>query len=91
MGHRATCAAPTRRWLLQGLGGAVGLAVVAGAAFVELQPGFLLWRLLYDQSIRTFTGHSSWISSVAFAPDCRTALSGSADQTLKLWDLTDIK
>jgi WD40 repeat protein len=37
--------------------------------------------------IRTFTGHSAWIYSVAFAPDGRTALSGSEDGTLKLWDV----
>jgi WD40 repeat protein len=78
---------PTRRWLLQGLGAAVGLAVVVGA----LQPGFLLWRVLHDQSIRTFIGHSDQVRSVAFAPDGRTALSGSFDKRLKLWDLTDLK
>src|SRR5262249_49946329 len=71
--------APTRRWLLQGVGGAVGLAVVGGATWVELQPGFPLWQLLYDQSIRTFKGHSDAVDSVAFSPDGRTALSGSYD------------
>jgi hypothetical protein len=74
---------PTRRWLLQGGGAAVCFALF----FVELQPGFLLWRFLYDQSIRTFTGHSWNVGSVAFAPDGRTALSGSDDETLKLWDV----
>ena len=78
---------PRRRWLLQGLGAAVGLAAVAGATYVELQPGFPLWRLLYDQSIRTFTGHSDSVTSVTFAPDGRTALSGSNDTTLKLWNV----
>jgi WD40 repeat protein len=39
--------------------------------------------------IRSFTGHTGtgWVSSVAFAPDGRTALSGSADNTIKLWDV----
>jgi WD40 repeat protein len=32
-------------------------------------------------------GNSSWVHSVAFSPDGRTALSGSADHTLKLWDV----
>jgi WD40 repeat protein len=40
-----------------------------------------------DDSIRTFKGHSRWINSVAIGPDGRTAVSGSADKTVKLWDL----
>ena len=38
------------------------------------------------REIRTFTGHSHAVTSVAFAPDGCTALSGSYDKTLKLWD-----
>jgi hypothetical protein len=37
--------------------------------------------------IRTFTGHSARVVSVAFSPDGRTALSGSWDKTLKLWEV----
>ncbi len=40
-----------------------------------------------DSSIRTFKGHEDAVQSVAFAPDGRTALSGSFDGALKLWDV----
>src|SRR5262249_52447624 len=41
-----------------------------------------------DRLIRTFTGHSRSVVSVAFSPDDgRTALSGSDDQSLKLWEV----
>ena len=35
----------------------------------------------------SFTGHRINVESVAIGPDGRTALSGSQDMTLKLWDL----
>jgi WD40 repeat protein len=40
------------------------------------------------QETRTFVGHSSTVLSVAASPDGRFALSGSGDNTLKLWDLS---
>ena len=47
-------------------------------------------KVLPDDSalIRTFEGHSDWVNSVAFSPDGRYALSGSDDETLKLWEIT---
>ena len=32
------------------------------------------------------SAHSSFVFSVAFSPDGKTIVSGSADQTLKVWD-----
>jgi len=38
--------------------------------------------------IRTFKGHSGPVNSVAFSPDGKLALSGSDDNTLKLWQVS---
>jgi WD40 repeat protein len=46
-----------------------------------------VWENAVPKMSRTFTGHSDSVWSVAIAPDGRTALSGSWDDTLKLRDL----
>jgi WD40 repeat protein len=33
--------------------------------------------------------HSEWISSVAFSPDGSKIVSGSADRTIKVWDMVN--
>ena len=46
---------------------------------------------LYDtetyQEVALLTGHTSWVSSVAFSPDGTTLASGSWDNTVRLWDV----
>jgi WD40 repeat protein len=37
--------------------------------------------------LRTLSGHSNWVSAVAVTADGKRAISGSDDNTLKLWNL----
>jgi WD40 repeat protein len=82
-------ARPSRRAVLIA-SGALGLAAFGFSA---------LWLRAPEESessvsprtsgplIRTLEGHVGPVNSVAVAPDGRTALSGSRDKTLRLWDL----
>ena len=45
-----------------------------------------LWDAATGALLRTFEGHSGWVSSVAFSPDGTRVLSGSEDNTVQLWD-----
>lgn len=40
------------------------------------------WKFL-----RTLTGHTNWVFSIAISPDGQTLVSGSADKTIKIWHL----
>lgn len=39
------------------------------------------------QSIRVLSGHQSWVTAVAFNPRTATLVSGSLDDSIKIWDL----
>jgi len=52
-----------------------------------LEGELILWDLASGTELRRFEGHADWVDSVAFAPDRRTALSGSRDSTLTLWNV----
>src|SRR5208337_855419 len=76
----------SRRGVLKGFGiGAVVTATGGSIVSSAITPGEFIWRKLHDQSVRTFTAHM--VHSVAISPDGRTALLGSWDKTLKLWDI----
>ena len=60
---------------------AVGAALLARRWFAKdpYNPGPYL--------LRTLEGHTDQVNSVSVTPDCRLAVSASADKTLRLWDL----
>jgi WD40 repeat protein len=44
---------------------------------------------LMSQTLRTLKGHTNSVNAVAVTADGRRAVSASADQTLRLWDLAN--
>ena len=46
-----------------------------------------MWDLESGEELRTLSGHTSSVNAVAVTPDGRRAVSGAADNTLKVWDL----
>lgn len=50
-------------------------------------PYFVLWDLRGGQQVRKVEGHRNAILALAFSADGKTLLSGSADHTMRLWDV----
>ncbi|MEM1170079.1 MAG: serine/threonine-protein kinase [Cyanobacteria bacterium P01_H01_bin.35] len=44
-----------------------------------------IWNTITEEKLQTFFGHSEQISSLAITPDGKTLVSGSLDQTIKVW------
>ena len=51
--------------------------------------GFLFWDTSFREPIIRFDAHSNIVNSVALSPNARFALTGSQDDTARLWELTN--
>ena len=76
--------------------------LVMGAIALAICGGYGVWQVvhLYTSNIsvtqtispiKTLTGHSSFINCLVFSPDGKMLFSGSADKTIKLWNLATNK
>jgi WD40 repeat protein len=50
--------------------------------------GIRIWDVETCQvAIGPFEGHTSYVTAVAFSPDCKRIVSGAADSTIRIWDV----
>jgi transcription initiation factor TFIID subunit 5 len=47
----------------------------------------ILWDLGSGKKLKTMTGHTGFIYSVCFSSDSTTLVSGSADNTVRAWNV----
>jgi WD40 repeat protein/transcriptional regulator with XRE-family HTH domain len=46
----------------------------------------LVWDMVSGQVVQRLKGHTSAVTGITFSPDGASALTGSADKTVRLWD-----
>jgi WD40 repeat protein len=49
-----------------------------------------IWDLVSGTRRYQLTGHSSYVSGIAITPDGKTLLSGSPDETIKIWRVPSV-
>jgi serine/threonine protein kinase/WD40 repeat protein len=61
---------------------------VLASAAGYLASSIELWDVASGKQIGRLNGHRAWVSSLVFWPDGKTLASSSADQTIRLWDVS---
>ena len=62
-----------------------GRVLASGGGYSNCE--ILLWNPMTSESVGTLAGHRAWISDLRFSADGRWLVSGSADQTIRIWDV----
>lgn len=65
-----------------------GKLLASGAGLMESE--IRLWDVATGRQVARLEGHRLWVSAMVFLPDGKTLASASADQTIRLWDLTHL-
>src|SRR5687768_928977 len=65
---------------------AIGLALLAAVAAFALVPTAAQEKKAGPDVVRTLKGHDDGVYSVAFSPDGKFLVTGSFDNTIKLWE-----
>jgi WD40 repeat protein/tRNA A-37 threonylcarbamoyl transferase component Bud32 len=71
---------PDGKYLAAGTG---DLAVVAPSTPGEVR----VWDAVTGKEVLTLTGHTFWVTAVAFSPDSKRLASCSADRTVRVWEV----
>jgi WD40 repeat protein len=74
------------------LGGALAMAMSADGKLLavgDAQNEIHIWRISDYQKCGLCKGHTDWVRSIAISQDGSRLISGSEDQTVRVWDLDD--
>ena len=69
---------------------AVLLVGIAGCGGSSPEQKAAAKKSVESRETLTLQGHTRWVSSVSFSPDGKRIVSGSGDNTVKIWDIASL-